>query len=319
MRSLSTPVLSQILSDFPAEAWSRLPAIAGSLRPKDSGSRMTTRLQERTEPAFPGIFSATHRDPEEKAIASVPLYIGCAGWSLASSVQHNFPSQGTHLERYARVFPAVEINSSFYRPHRAATYARWRDSVPDEFRFSVKMPQSITHRLRLKNAGVELLQFLGAVSNLKHKLGCVLVQLPPSLRFVPSIARNFFAELRSSVAADIACEPRHASWMGAEADEIFDALRIARIAADPPAIPESTQTQIDTDTIYFRLHGAPVVYHSSYSDEYLNSLAVDLDSHARLGRRVWCILDNTASGAAITNALFLVACLDMRMRFRMRN
>jgi uncharacterized protein YecE (DUF72 family) len=251
--------------------------------------------------------------PDKEAIARIPLYIGCAGWSLASSVQHNFPAQGTHLERYSRVLSAVEINSSFYRPHRAASYARWRDSVPDTFRFSVKVPRSITHQSRLQNARSELLQFLDAASNLKHKLGCLLVQLPPSLRFVPSIARGFFSELRSVVEADIVCEPRHLTWAAPEAEEILDQFRIARVAADPPAVPMPASASY-MKTVYVRLHGAPVIYHSVYSDEQLNRLAMELANHIKSGRRVWCILDNTASGAAIPNALSLVAQFNAKAK-----
>jgi uncharacterized protein YecE (DUF72 family) len=233
------------------------------------------------------------------------IYIGCAGWNLASSVQDKFPAEGTHLERYARVFPAVEINSSFYRPHLAATYARWRDSVPDAFRFSVKMPRTITHQLRLENAESELLEFLAAVSRLERKLGCLLVQLPPSLRFNRSIANDFFSRLRSMTGADIACEPRHASWAALEADRVFEEAGIARVAADPAVIPMPLSPS-RSSTVYVRLHGSPVIYHSAYSDEFLQRLAMELLGHVQRGRRVWCILDNTLSSTYIVQALHLL-------------
>lgn len=267
---------------------------------------MTRRLPKQAELFLPETLWVENRNSNTEAAVSGLLHIGCAGWSIASSVQHNFPAQGTHLERYSRVLSAVEINSSFYRLHRAATYARWRDSVPESFRFSAKVPRSITHRLRLKNADAELREFLDAANNLQHKLGCLLVQLPPSLPFVSSIATDFFRQLRSSFAGDIALEPRHASWVGPEVDEMVDQFGIARVAADPPvvAMPASTSR---ANMVYIRLHGAPRIYHSAYSDEYLNRLAIELADHVKLGRRVWCILDNTASGAAIPNALFLAA------------
>ncbi|MFP5285145.1 MAG: DUF72 domain-containing protein, partial [Thermoanaerobaculia bacterium] len=69
--------------------------------------------------------------------------IGCAGWSLPRSERDHFPGTGSLLERYASRFPAVEINSSFHRPHRTSTYARWSASVPAGFRFSVKVPKTI--------------------------------------------------------------------------------------------------------------------------------------------------------------------------------
>ncbi|HEY9423039.1 MAG TPA: DUF72 domain-containing protein, partial [Thermoanaerobaculia bacterium] len=81
------------------------------------------------------------------------ILVGCAGWSLPRAEQAEFPETGSHLERYASRFGAVEINSSFHRPHRPATYARWSASVPASFRFSVKVPKTITHGLRLRDAG----------------------------------------------------------------------------------------------------------------------------------------------------------------------
>ena len=75
------------------------------------------------------------------------------------------------------MFNAVEINSSFYRPHRASTYARWSQSVPDEFRFAVKVPKSVTHGLRLVGCADLLDEFLGPVRALGDKLGCLLVRL----------------------------------------------------------------------------------------------------------------------------------------------
>ena len=77
------------------------------------------------------------------------LRVGCAGWASPSQHAHAFPSQGTHLERYAQRFTGVEVNSSFYRSHRPTTYARWAASVPDQFQFAVKMPKEITHTRRL--------------------------------------------------------------------------------------------------------------------------------------------------------------------------
>ena len=94
------------------------------------------------------------------------VYVGCAGWSLPRDAQPHFPAAGTHLARYAARLPATEINASFYRPPRPATYARWAASVPPAFRFSVKLPRAITHEHRLADAGALLDAFLaGAVDD----------------------------------------------------------------------------------------------------------------------------------------------------------
>ena len=76
------------------------------------------------------------RQPSPSAGSASRCLVGCAGWTLPRDVQSAFPTEGTHLQRYAARFPAVEINSSFHRPHRAATWARWAESVPPGFRFS---------------------------------------------------------------------------------------------------------------------------------------------------------------------------------------
>jgi len=78
--------------------------------------------------------------------SDMTVKVGCAGWAIPRQHAHRFPEQGTHLERYARRLPAVEINSSFYRSYQPKTYARWAASVPEHFRFAVKVPREITHR-----------------------------------------------------------------------------------------------------------------------------------------------------------------------------
>lgn len=244
---------------------------------------------------------------------ATPLpYIGCAGWSVPATVRERFPDSGSQLERYAAVLPAVEINTSFYRPHKPETYARWRDSVPERFRFAVKLPRAITHHARLQGIDEALARFLGEVGNLRDKLGCLLVQLPPSLAFEATRVGAFFDRLCGATGVPVVCEPRHPSWFGTPADAMLARYRIARVVADPPAVPQAMDVaHVDEatagNTVYVRLHGAPVMYHSRYEEEMLDRLAAALERHRQAGRQVWCIFDNTASGAAIPNALSLLA------------
>jgi uncharacterized protein YecE (DUF72 family) len=233
------------------------------------------------------------------------IVIGCAGWSVPGAAAAAFPEQGSHLERYSAVFNGVEINTSFYRPHRPATYARWRDSVPEDFRFSVKLPRAITHYARLRDSEEPLLRFLDEAGNLGHKLGCLLVQLPPSLAYDAEAAPRFFALLRAQVEAPIACEPRHASWAGADAADMLAKAGIAYVDADPAVI--DTRHAAEQDFLYVRLHGSPVMYRSAYSDSWLDALSARLVSAAQAGKQAWCIFDNTADGAAVPNALSLKA------------
>src|SRR5919206_4301407 len=139
----------------------------------------------------------------------IVLRVGCAGWAIPSQHAHAFPAQGTHLERYAQRFTGVEVNSSFYRPHRPTTYVRWAASVPDQFQFAVKMPQEITHTRRLVAVTAPLERFLIEVQSLGPKLGPLLIQLPPSLHFTESLAQTFLTVLRTRFHGAVVCEPRH--------------------------------------------------------------------------------------------------------------
>ena len=235
--------------------------------------------------------------------------VGCAGWSLPSSERQRFPPEGSHLERYAAVFPAVEINSSFHRPHRPATYARWSASVPPSFRFSVKVPKTITHALRLQRSEGLLETFLAEARGLGEKTGCFLVQLPPSLGFESAVVEDFFAAFRSRSPVALACEPRHASWFTADADGLLARLGVARVAADPARVPAAAEPGGWTGLTYYRLHGSPKMYYSAYTEEYVEALAARIHEDAAAGRQIWCIFDNTTLGAATGNALDLLARL----------
>ena len=240
------------------------------------------------------------------------IRIGCAGWSLPRAEQERFEGTGSHLERYAAVFEAVEINSSFHRPHRPATYARWAAAVPSSFRFSVKLPKTITHDHRLRNTGELIEAFLSETAGLGEKNGCFLVQLPPSLGFERETATDFFADLRSRTPVPLACEPRHPSWFTAEADNLLRDHQVARVAADPARVPEAGEPGGWRGLTYYRLHGSPDMYRSTYSEEYLASLASRLCEEVAAGRAIWCIFDNTTLGAATRNALDLRSLLEDR-------
>lgn len=241
-----------------------------------------------------------------------PLYIGCAGWSLNRTLQAHFPESGSHLERYASVFRAVEINSSFYRPHRAATYRRWAASVPADFRFSAKLPRTITHGHRLVDAQALLDTFLGEVTTLGDKLGPLLVQLPPSLAFEAADAAAFLRDFRARFDGDICVEPRHASWFVGAADDVLEKYAVARVAADPSLDEAASLPSAWTPLRYTRLHGSPHMYHSNYDDARLRAYAQRLHDEQKHGGTVWCIFDNTAQGHAVPNALEMVRLSSAR-------
>ena len=239
---------------------------------------------------------------KKKSVSPGIVRVGCAGWSIPKEHADRLPAVGTHLARYAGRFPAVEINSSFYRPHRPTTYARWANSVPADFLFSVKVPKVATHERRLVDTGDVLDEFLAEATQLGDKLGPLLVQLPPSLSFSADAAESFFASLRDRFDGDAAVEPRHASWFTPDAERLVTRYRVARVAADPAVVPAAAEPGGWDGLVYYRLHGSPKVYYSAYRDEYLETLATTLTRAAK-SAAVWCTFDNTAAFAATANAL----------------
>jgi len=235
--------------------------------------------------------------------------IGVAGWAVRKEDAELFPEPGTHLQRYASVFNSVEINSSFYKPHQRGTYERWAAGVPAAFRFAVKMPKVLTHERRLERPGADLPRFLDEAGGLGVKLGCVLVQLPPSLAYHPRVVESFLAALRQRHTGHLVFEPRHPTWFTGVADERLAAHRVARVAADPLCHPSACEPGGWPGVTYYRLHGSPVMYHSSYDEASLKQLASRLIVAKGTSEAAWCIFDNTARGAATANAMSLLGLL----------
>lgn len=227
------------------------------------------------------------------------IRIGTAAWALPRTVRDAFPPGASNLERYAARFDATEINSSFYRPHKRATYARWAASVPDGFRFSVKLPKAISHEARLEGCADLLERVAEEISGLGARRGPLLLQLPPKFAFDGGVAKAFFAEFARIVDGTLVCEPRHASWFEADADALLARHGIARVAADPAPVPAAAIPGGWRGLAYFRLHGSPRPYWSSYDATALAAWRAKAAGEAQ----AWVIFDNTGSGAATGDAL----------------
>ena len=229
------------------------------------------------------------------------FFIGTAGWSIPGTSSERCPGAGTHLQRYARVFRGAEINTSFYRPHDPQTYRRWARSTGPSFRFAVKVPRVITHELKLLATRASLERFLVESAGLGAKRGPLLVQLPPSLEFDSRRAARFFGLLRERYDGFAVCEPRHPTWFSQEAEGLLVRHQIARVAADPSPAPGGDRPGGWSGIVYYRLHGSPRKYWSSYSPTVLDTLAAHL-REVPAAVPAWCVFDNTASGAALANA-----------------
>lgn len=240
--------------------------------------------------------------------AKVPR-IGTASWSIPARCRHLFPGEGAVLEKYATHFNAVEINTSFYRPHRRATYEKWASQVPEGFSFSVKLPREITHVRQLQASDDLVSSFAAEVAGLGSKLGAILVQLPPSLGFQEQDAEQLFQQLQHNTSAPIVCEPRHPSWFSRTAERFLKVHRVARVAADPAPVPEASEPGGSDAIAYLRLHGSPRMYYSAYSAKDLEGYSQRLEWLLRAGREVWCVFDNTAAFAAMPNAMSLIEVL----------
>ena len=231
----------------------------------------------------------------------MPIEVGTAGWSIPRADAERFDASGSALQRYASRFPVVEINSSFHRSHRPETWARWHDEVPDTFRFSVKLPKEVTHWRKLRDCHEPIATFLGEIAGLRHKLGAVLVQLPPKFEFDRAACSALLDQL-AAVDAAVVCEPRHPGWFTPRVDDFLAGHRVSRVAADPAITPRGAVPGGWGELAYYRLHGSPVIYRSSYVDR-LEAIGESLLDSSATSKDVWCIFDNTASSAATQNAL----------------
>lgn len=233
--------------------------------------------------------------------------IGTAGWAVPHEIAPATATVQSGLERYAQHYDAVEINSTFYRLPLARTVERWRELTPAHFRFTVKVPQAITHERALLGGRVELRNFCRLLDGFGPKLGALLVQLPPSLAFDAGAAGRFFAALNAMREAPVVVEPRHATWFSARAEALLRRHGVERVAVDPARHPGAAEPTFTGPISYFRWHGSPRMYFSAYGPERIATLSARIRelTRAHPGRNVYCIFDNTGGGAAPVNALEL--------------
>ncbi len=235
------------------------------------------------------------------------VFLGTAGWSIPRANAEAFPGAGHALGRYAAVLPAVEINTTFYRRHRESTFVRWRELVPPDFRFALKLSRALTHDAELAAPHRALREFFADCAPLGDRFGVLLVQLAGSHAYAPRRATAFFSALRAQYDGPVAFEPRHASWYAPPVTALLVRARIARVVADPPRPAAATEPAGAADVLYLRLHGSPRTYSSAYDDARLATIAAQIQRTT--AATTWCMFDNTASGAAAGDALKLQALL----------
>lgn len=231
------------------------------------------------------------------------IRVGVQGWKLPADLDARFPGEGPALARYATRFDFVEINSTWYRYPTPESVAAWAAAVPPGFTFGVKAPRGVSHYTRLREPE-RLAPFLPLVGGLGAALGPLLIQTPANVGFDAPVAARFFEWLRERCEGAVVFEPRHVTWFEPAADELLAAMRIARVGADPALVPIAAEPGGHRGLAYFRMHGSPRMYWSSYGTIRLRRLAERLSAASERGP-AYCVFDNTATPACFENALRL--------------
>ncbi|WP_372183539.1 DUF72 domain-containing protein [Xanthomonas axonopodis] len=252
------------------------------------------------------------------------IRIGISGWRYARWRGTFYPAglaQRRELEYAAGCFPSVEINGSFYSLQRPDSFQRWHDETPEDFVFSVKGPRFITHMKRLRDCEQALANFFASgILRLGAKLGPILWQLPPTLRFDAELLDAFLGSLprdseaalararkrdtalmqgRSALAIDRrrpirhALEVRHDSFCDPACMRLLRRHNVAVVVADTAGKFPYLE-DVSADFVYVRLHGDAQLYASGYSDTALDRWAARIaawaggaepDDAARVGAR----------------------------------
>lgn len=236
------------------------------------------------------------------------IRIGTSGWRYPPWRGAFYPkglAQRRELEYLSRAVSSIEINGSFYSLQRPENYRRWAAETPDDFVFSLKGPRFVTHMKQLLDPDVTLANFFASgLLALGPKLGPILWQLPPRMRWDRGRVETFLNCLPRTTVAAAALAERHDERLDARALTSTDADRPVRHALEvrhpsfaDPAVVELLRAHdvalVVADTAgtwphledmtagfaYVRLHGDEELYASGYSDEALDSWATRI--------RVW--------------------------------
>jgi uncharacterized protein YecE (DUF72 family) len=228
-------------------------------------------------------------------------YIGTSGWHYDDWRGRFYPEKlpkAKWLEFYARHFPTVELNNTFYRLPSEAAFTNWYDSSPPGFTYAVKVSRFITHIKRLKDCNEAVTNFMSRAGILKEKLGPLLYQLPPSMHRNDDRLALFLSGLSPEFRHVI--EFRHESWL---TEDVFDILRKYHAGICVFDMPESTCPLLATaDFAYIRFHGSDSLYSSCYSDEELSDWAKRIIDLAKNLDSVYIYFNNDVQGFALRNA-----------------
>ncbi|MBN2122754.1 MAG: DUF72 domain-containing protein [Deltaproteobacteria bacterium] len=225
--------------------------------------------------------------------------IGTSGWNYPHWKGVFYPEglpKSRWLEHYVLHFDTVELNATFYRLPKPATFQNWRDRTPEGFVWSLKASRYLTHVRRLGDFEEPLRRFQDSASLLGNKLGPILFQLPPSLQYEEGQVREFLLGLDPSLRCTI--EVRHPSWIQ---DTFFRDLRGRNVAfcISDTAGRYVYHEALTADFVYVRLHGSRQLYKSAYSRQELETWAEKL---VKWDRDAYVYFDNDFEGRAVSDA-----------------
>ena len=237
------------------------------------------------------------------------IYIGCSGFSNRDWKGFFFPEElppKEQLNFYSTQFNTVEINSTFYRRPRAQTLENWCQRTDEDFKFFIKIPKTITHIKRLKETAAETADFCKHIHHgIQEKLAGFLFQMPPSFHYSEEHLEQLIKTVDSRFLNVV--EFRHKSWW---TEEIFETLKKKNIVFSGVSFPKDIPDDFiinNSKSVYYRLHGVPVLFKSEYSDEELEKLAKEIK---KAKQDVFVFFNNTWGTAALKNALYLKKILE---------
>jgi uncharacterized protein YecE (DUF72 family) len=231
--------------------------------------------------------------------------------------QSQYPPEAkgaSRLQYYAMLHSSVEINATFYKVPKRATIEKWGESVPHNFKFTFKVPKAVTHAKDLQFSGADLETFVAAVGGVGHKKGCLLVQLPPSIKQDMQEEVEGILEGLSSDAKGwhIAVEFRHTSWYKSAVYRMLQHYGAGMVEHDLPKAP-TPQVTVADDVKYLRFHGPEGTYRGSYDEPFLAGHANRIAAWVKEGKEVYVYFNNTL-GAALGNVATLDACVQQQLR-----
>lgn len=233
------------------------------------------------------------------------INIGTSGWSYKHWKSIFYPEKlktTDWLEYYSRFFNVSELNTSFYHLPKLATTQGWKDKVMKDFKFCPKMSRYLTHMKKLNDPEESLMSFFEVFTPLKQKLGPVLIQLPPSLRFNKVKTEYLYKLCKKSYGYyRFAMEVRHSSWLEEESIALMKQYNIAFVISQSGAGFPYAEF-VTARHVYVRFHGPQALYASDYSEEDLLKYSKLFLQWENAGHSVWAFFNNDIHGFAFKNA-----------------